>query len=75
MDDYYDLGRYTRPVSTSSDDARIWFNRGLNWCYAFHHEEAIRCFEKVIEPRVDAGGAVRDHPGDFGDGIDRSGGG
>lgn len=49
MNDYYDLGAYNRHITTDSDAARLWFNRGLNWCYAFHHEEAIRCFERVVE--------------------------
>ncbi|MEU1345077.1 hypothetical protein [Streptomyces sp. NPDC005827] len=43
--DYYDLGRHTRPVTTSSAEAQTWFDRGLNWTYAFNHEEAVRCFE------------------------------
>jgi len=47
--DYYDLGSHTRPISTSSDEAQIWFDRGLNWTYAFNHEEAIRCFRKALE--------------------------
>ncbi|MFD5542294.1 hypothetical protein ACFWIJ_31865, partial [Streptomyces sp. NPDC127079] len=43
--DYYDLGSHSRRVTTSSPDAQTWFDRGLNWTYAFHHEEAVRCFE------------------------------
>jgi len=27
----------------------MWFDRGLNWCFGFHHEEAIYCFEKSLE--------------------------
>ncbi|MGA5037043.1 hypothetical protein ACPCA8_08270 [Streptomyces capoamus] len=42
---YYDLGDHGRPVTTSSPAAQTWFDRGLNWTYAFHHEEAVRCFE------------------------------
>ena len=49
MPDYYDLGDYTRAVTTSSKDAQLWFDRGLNWCYGFNHEEAIACFEKALE--------------------------
>jgi len=48
MDNYFDLGEYNRDISTSSKTARRWFNRGLIWCYGFNHEEALRCFEKVI---------------------------
>ena len=47
-DDYYDLGTFTRQVSTSSPDAQIWFNRGLIWTYAFNHEEACVCFRQAI---------------------------
>ncbi|MGW2103523.1 tetratricopeptide repeat protein [Streptomyces olivaceoviridis] len=43
--DYYDLGSHSRRVTTSSDVAQTWFDRGLNWTYAFNHEEAVRCFE------------------------------
>ncbi|GGU92753.1 hypothetical protein GCM10010260_29370 [Streptomyces filipinensis] len=42
---YYDLGSHGRRVTTSSTEAQTWFDRGLNWTYAFHHEEAVRCFE------------------------------
>ncbi|MFE9058972.1 hypothetical protein [Streptomyces mutabilis] len=43
--DYYDLGTHGRPVTTSSPEAQRWFDRGLVWTYAFHHEEAVSCFE------------------------------
>ena len=44
----FDLGNHTRAVTTSSPEAQTWFDRGLNWTYAFNHEEAIRCFEQAI---------------------------
>ncbi|MFE9776261.1 hypothetical protein ACFYOV_32305 [Streptomyces sp. NPDC005931] len=47
MDDYYDLGTHGRPVTTSSREAQLWFDRGLVWTYAFHHEEAVACFERA----------------------------
>ena len=47
--DYYDLGSYQRAVTTDSEDAQLWFNRGLNWLYGFNHAEAIECFKKAIE--------------------------
>ncbi|KOX03293.1 hypothetical protein ADK65_06925 [Streptomyces sp. NRRL B-1140] len=53
MGDYYDLGTYRRPVTTSSPDAQLWFDRGLMWTYAFHHEEAVACFEKAVEADPD----------------------
>ncbi|MGW1541223.1 hypothetical protein ACWCPM_13470 [Streptomyces sp. NPDC002309] len=43
--DYYDLGSHTRTVTTTSPEAQLWFDRGLVWTYAFHHEEAVSCFE------------------------------
>ncbi|MEM7798660.1 MAG: hypothetical protein AAF633_05675 [Chloroflexota bacterium] len=49
MDEYFNLGDYYRPITTASKEAERWFNRGLIWCYAFHHTEAIRCFNKVIK--------------------------
>ncbi|MEU6182428.1 hypothetical protein [Streptomyces coeruleorubidus] len=49
MGDYYDLGTHSRPVTTSSGEAQLWFDRGLVWTYAFHHEEAVSCFEKSAE--------------------------
>ena len=47
--DYFDLGSYAREVTTSSAEARTWFDRGLVWTYAFNHEEARGCFERAIE--------------------------
>jgi len=49
MSDYYDLGNHRRTVSTSSPEAQLWFDRGLNWTFGFNHEEAVRCFERAIE--------------------------
>lgn len=45
---YYDLGTYSRKVTTSSAEAQTWFDRGLIWTYAYNHEEAIACFEKAV---------------------------
>jgi tetratricopeptide (TPR) repeat protein len=49
MDYPYDLGPYSRKVTTASPDAQRWFDRGLNWCFGYHHEEAVACFEKALE--------------------------
>ncbi|KAJ5102634.1 TPR domain protein [Penicillium argentinense] len=46
---YYDLGKFSRPITTKSQDAQIWFDRGLIWSYSFNHDEAYRCFEKAIQ--------------------------
>src|SRR5580765_6366481 len=48
MDYPYDLGPYSRKITTTSADAQRWFDRGLNWCFGYHHEEAVACFEKAL---------------------------
>lgn len=48
MDGYLDVGTRSWPISTTSDEAQVWFDRGLTWCYAFHHGEAVACFKKVV---------------------------
>ncbi|MFV0296432.1 MAG: tetratricopeptide repeat protein [Hyphomicrobiaceae bacterium] len=47
--EYFDLGPYSRKVTTSSPEAQMWFDRGLNWLFGFNHGECIRCFKKAIE--------------------------
>ncbi len=49
MTDYYNLGAYTRPITTTSPEAQTWFDRGLLWCYAYNHDESVRCFRKTAE--------------------------
>ncbi|CEL10947.1 hypothetical protein ASPCAL14054 [Aspergillus calidoustus] len=46
--EYYALGPFTRPISTTSPDAQTWFNRGLVWVYAFNHAEGVSCFRQAI---------------------------
>ena len=46
--EYFDLGAYTRPVTTTSAEAQTWFDRGLAWTYGYNHEEAVQCFRKAI---------------------------
>ncbi len=53
MSHYYDLGNYTRPVTTTSPAAQKWFDRGLVWCYGFNHEEASRCFHQALNQDLD----------------------
>ena len=36
-------------MTNTSADAQRWFDRGLNWCFGYHHGEAVACFEKVLE--------------------------
>ena len=47
-DTYFDLGSYSFPITTAHADAQVWFDRGLNWSYAFNREEARRCFDEVV---------------------------
>jgi tetratricopeptide (TPR) repeat protein len=49
MTGYYDLGAYARPITTDAKEAQLWFDRGLIWCYGYHHDEAVRCFEKAAK--------------------------
>ena len=49
MEDYFNLGSYSLPVTTSSHEAQTWFDRGLVWMYGFNHEEAITCFQKATK--------------------------
>ncbi|MCA8927658.1 MAG: tetratricopeptide repeat protein [Alphaproteobacteria bacterium] len=46
---YFDLGSYTRTVTTASPEAQVWFDRGLNWLFGFNHGESIKCFRKAVE--------------------------
>jgi tetratricopeptide (TPR) repeat protein len=46
--DYFDLGPFSRPITTTSPDAQLWFDRGLNWVYGYNHMEAIACFRKAL---------------------------
>ncbi|MGB3246983.1 MAG: hypothetical protein WBB25_20815 [Sulfitobacter sp.] len=48
MDYGFDLGRYSRRVTTPADTAQLWFDRGLNWTFGFNHQEAIACYRRAI---------------------------
>ena len=45
----FDLGSWSRKISTDSDAAQLWFDRGLNWTYGFNHEEAVDCFRRAAD--------------------------
>ncbi|WP_420562871.1 tetratricopeptide repeat protein [Thalassobaculum sp.] len=45
----FELGGWTRPVTTTSPDAQTWFDRGLNWLFAYNHEEAVACFGRALD--------------------------
>ncbi|KAL4958324.1 hypothetical protein BDW69DRAFT_154220 [Aspergillus filifer] len=47
-DEYFNLGTYSRKISTTDPAAQTWFNRGLIWTYAFNHEEAATCFQNAV---------------------------
>ncbi len=53
MDYPYDQGSYRRTITTKSAEAQRWFDRGLNWCFGYHHQEAVACFEKALEADPD----------------------
>jgi tetratricopeptide (TPR) repeat protein len=43
------LGSHARSVTTDSAKAQEYFNQGLNWLYAFNHDEAVRAFAQAAE--------------------------
>jgi tetratricopeptide (TPR) repeat protein len=43
------MGPYRREVTTSSPEAGRYFEQGLNWMYAFNHDEAVRSFTRAAE--------------------------
>ena len=44
----FDLGLYSRRVTTASETCQLWFDRGFNWLFGFNHEEAAVCFKNAI---------------------------
>ena len=44
-----DMGTHRRPVTTKSAETQAYFDQGLNWVYAFNHDEAVRSFAKAAE--------------------------
>eukprot|EP00911_Craspedida_sp_UC1_P000196 UC1_evm1s153 len=44
-DDVYKFSDLTHGVA----EAATWFERGMVWLFAFHHEEAICCFKRALE--------------------------
>jgi tetratricopeptide (TPR) repeat protein len=43
----FDLGAYTRPVSTRIPAAQKAFDQGLVWAFAFNHDEAEKAFAEA----------------------------
>ena len=48
------LGDINHPVTTSNPEAQKFFNQGLEYLYAFNHEEAIRSFKQAsqLDPQL-----------------------
>ncbi|WP_299754995.1 tetratricopeptide repeat protein [uncultured Boseongicola sp.] len=46
---YFNIDVYSRKVTTASEEAQRWFDRGLVWTFAYCHEEAVKCFSKALE--------------------------
>ncbi|MCH7726699.1 MAG: hypothetical protein IH991_09500 [Planctomycetes bacterium] len=42
------MGGFHYKVTTKSQEAQKWFDRGLAMCIAFNHEEGVRCFWRAI---------------------------
>lgn len=40
---------FHHPISTQSELAQRWFDQGLQLCYGFNHDEAIRSFRRAAE--------------------------
>ena len=49
MEYNFDTGTYKYKVSTTSENAQLWFDRGLIWAYGFHWEEAVTCFKESVK--------------------------
>jgi len=43
------LGNIDHPVSTKNPEAQKFFNQGLEYIYAFNHEEAVRSFKQAAQ--------------------------
>ena len=45
-------------MTTSAPEAQLWFDRGLVWCYAYFHDEAVACFKRALDADPVSGGTV-----------------
>eukprot|EP01104_Vermistella_antarctica_P006254 TRINITY_DN16974_c0_g1_i1.p1 TRINITY_DN16974_c0_g1~~TRINITY_DN16974_c0_g1_i1.p1 ORF type:complete len:645 (+),score=124.50 TRINITY_DN16974_c0_g1_i1:107-1936(+) len=48
-----DVGSFHRVVTCLNPDVNVWYTRGLVWCWAFHHEEAIYCWQQALKLEPD----------------------
>ena len=46
---YYDLGDYSPPITTTSPEAQLWFDRGLNWATASTTRRRSTASSKALE--------------------------
>ena len=46
---HYQIGVVHHDVTAATDEAQLWFDRGLALTYGFNHEEAIVCFDRAAE--------------------------
>lgn len=46
--DYFDLGTHHIRITTTSNAALLWFNRGLVFCYAFNSEKTERLLIEAL---------------------------
>jgi len=51
----FDLGSYSREITTISSEAKIDFDQGLIWLFGYNHEAAAACFEKAISADPNCG--------------------
>jgi tetratricopeptide (TPR) repeat protein len=51
--EYFDIGDFHKKITTNSNSAQLWFDRGLLNTYSFNHFAAIQCFKKTIEDDPD----------------------
>jgi len=55
---HFDLGRYSRVVTTSSPEAQAAFDRGLVWLFGYNHEAAAEAFEQAAIADPGCGAAL-----------------
>ncbi|MEQ8769705.1 MAG: hypothetical protein RIB60_04255 [Phycisphaerales bacterium] len=46
---FEDMGPYKRSVTTSNENAQAFFDQGINWLWAFNHDEAVLAFRRATE--------------------------
>jgi len=49
IEDYEDIGEYSRKITTNSREAQIYCDRALNQLFGVCYPEAIRLFKKALE--------------------------